>query len=143
VEAKQTDVPTSPPNMQSATDKSARARFLGGFAFAFAGLSYCFRTQINFRVHTAISILVIILGVVLGLSWVEWALLATVIIVVMTAEMVNTMVESLVDLVTQDYHPLAGMAKDIAAGVVLLTAVGAVVVGIFLFLPKIWALLHL
>jgi diacylglycerol kinase len=142
VEAKQTEVSTSP-KARNALDRSARARFLGGFAFAFAGLSYCFKTQINFRVHTAISILVVILGVVLGLSWAEWALLATVIIVVMTAEMVNTMVESLVDLVTQDYHPLAGIAKDIAAGVVLLTAVGAVVVGIFLFLPRLWALLHL
>ena len=129
--------------LPNVADKSARAKFVGGFAFAFAGLSYCFKTQINFRVHTAISLLVIILGVVLGLSWAEWALLVTVIIVVMTAEMVNTMVESLVDLVTQDYHPLAGIAKDIAAGVVLLTAVGAVVVGVFLFLPRLWALLHL
>jgi diacylglycerol kinase len=141
---KASDTEASPaPKARNALDKSARARFLGGFAFAFAGLSYCFKTQINFRVHIAISILVVILAVVLGLSWVEWALLATVIIVVMTAEMVNTMVESLVDLVTQDYHPFAGIAKDIAAGVVLLTAVGAVVVGIFLFLPRLWALLHL
>ena len=142
MEAKQTEVSTSP-KARNRLDKSARAKFLGGFAFAFAGLSYCFRTQINFRVHIAISILAVVLGLVLGLSWVEWALLATVIVVVMAAEMVNTMVESLVDLVTQDYHPLAGIAKDIAAGVVLLTAVGAVVVGIFLFLPKLWALLHL
>jgi len=79
----------------------------------------------------------------LGLSWVEWALLATIITLVMAAEMVNTMIESLVDLVTQDYHPLAAIAKDIAAGVVLLTAVGAVVVGVFLFLPRLWVLLHL
>ena len=62
MEAKQTDLPSSPPNVQSAADKSARAKFLGGFAFAFAGLRYCFRTQINFRVHISISILVIILG---------------------------------------------------------------------------------
>ena len=143
MEAKQTDVPTSPPNVQSAADKSTRAKFLGGFAFAFAGLRYCFKTQINFRVHISISILVIILGLVLGLSWVEWALLAAVITVVMAAEMVNTMLESLVDLVTQEYHPLAEIAKDVSAGVVLLTALGSVIVGILLFLPKIWALLHL
>ena len=142
MEAKQTEVSTSP-KARNRLDKSARAKFLGGFAFAFAGLSYCFKTQINFRVHIAISILAVVLGIVLGLSWLEWALLATVIVVVMAAEMVNTMIESLVDLVTQEYHPLAGIAKDIAAGVVLLTALGAVVAGIFLFLPKLWALLHL
>ncbi len=142
MEAKQTEAPVSP-KVQNAADKSARAKFVGGFAFAFAGLSYCFRTQINFRVHILVTILAIITGALLGLSWVEWALLATIITLVMAAEMVNTMIESLVDLVTQDYHPMAGIAKDVSAGVVLLTAVGAVIVGIFLFLPKLWALLHL
>jgi len=142
VEAKRTEAPASP-KVQNAADKSARAKFVGGFAFAFAGLSYCFRTQINFRVHIIITILAIITGALLGLSWVEWALLVTIITLVMAAEMVNTMIESLVDLVTQDYHPLAAIAQDIAAGVVLLTAVCAVVVGVFLFLPRRWVLLHL
>jgi diacylglycerol kinase (ATP) len=142
LKANDTEASTSP-RVRNVADKSARAQFVGGFAFAFAGLGYCFRTQINFRVHIAVTVLVVILGLVLGLSWVEWALLATIITLVRAAEMVNTMIESLVDLVTQDYHPLAGIAKDISAGVVLLTAVGAVVVGIFLFLPKLWVLLHL
>jgi diacylglycerol kinase (ATP) len=75
----------------------------------------------------------------LGLAWVEWALVATVIVLVLGAEMVNTMVESLVDLVTQEYHPLAKVAKDVSAGVVLLTAVGAAVVGILIFAPKLLA----
>ena len=61
----------------------------------------------------------------------------------MAAEMTNTLVESLVDLVTNEYHPLAKVSKDVAAGVVLLTAIGSVVVGIFLFLPKLLHVLGL
>jgi diacylglycerol kinase len=76
-------------------------------------------------------------GIFLGLSWVEWAVVAILVVVVLAAEMVNTMVEALVDLVTQEYHPLAKVAKDVAAGVVLLSAIGSVVVGALIFLPRI------
>ncbi len=77
----------------------------------------------------------------LGLSWAEWAIVAILIVVVLAAEMVNTMVEALVDLVTDQYHPLAKVAKDVAAGVVLLSAIGSAVVGVLIFLPKIIGLL--
>ncbi len=109
------------------------------FRYAFAGLWYCFRTQRNFRIHVAIGILGAILGVLLGLSWAEWAVFTAMVVLVLAAEMVNTMIESLVDLVTTEYHPLAKIAKDAAAGVVLLTAIGSVVVGLFIFLPKLLA----
>jgi len=77
------------------------------------------------------------------LSFAEWAIFALTVTVVMAAEMTNTLVESLVDLVTNEYHPLAKVSKDVAAGVVLLTAIGSVVVGIFLFLPKLLHVLGL
>ena len=80
-----------------------------------------FSTQRNFRIHLAIGLVVTIAGILLGLSWVEWATVAILVVVVLSAEMVNTMVEALVDLVTQEYHPLAKVAKDVAAGVVLLS----------------------
>jgi diacylglycerol kinase len=102
-----------------------------------AGLAYCLRTQRNFRIHLAIALLAVVLGVWLGLTWVEWAVVAAMVVLVLAAEMVNTMIESLVDLVTQEYHPLAKTAKDVAAGVVLLTAIGAVVVGLLIFVPKL------
>src|SRR4051794_35988995 len=113
------------------------------FKYAFTGLCYCFRTQRNFRIHIAIAIVGAILGVLLALSWVEWAVFTAMVVLVLAAEMLNTMIESLVDLVTTDYHPLAKIAKDAAAGVVLLTAIGSVVVGLFIFLPKILAALKL
>jgi diacylglycerol kinase len=109
------------------------------FKYAFAGLSYCFRTQRNFRIHIAIAVLGAILGALLGLSWAEWAIFTAMVVLVLAAEMVNTMIESLVDLVTTEYHPLAKIAKDTAAGVVLLTAIGSVVVGLFIFLPRLLA----
>ena len=109
------------------------------FGYAFAGLAYCLRTQRNFRIHLAIGAAATVVGLLLGLTWIEWAVLAVTMVLVLSAEMVNTMIESLVDLVTQEYHPLAKTAKDVAAGVVLLTAIGAVVVGLVIFGPKLLA----
>lgn len=116
-------------------------RLLSSFVFAFAGISYCFRTQRNFRIHISIALLATLAGIFLGLTWVEWAVFATMVTLVLGAEMTNTMVEALVDLVTQEYHPLAKVAKDVAAGVVLLCAIGSVVVGVLIFLPKLKAVL--
>jgi diacylglycerol kinase len=82
-------------------------------------------------------------GVLLGLSVVEWAIFAAMVTLVLAAEMVNTMIESLVDLVTQEYHPLAKVAKDVAAGIVLLTAIGSIIVGLLIFLPKLLAVIKL
>jgi diacylglycerol kinase len=113
------------------------------FGFAFAGLRYCFRTQRNFRIHLAIALVAAVGGIFLGLSWVEWAMFAVTVTLVLSAEMVNTMMEALVDLVTAEYHPLARVAKDVAAGIVLLTAIGAVAVGLAIFLPKLLGAIRL
>ena len=113
------------------------------FGYAFAGLAYCFRTQRNFRIHISIGVLGVVAGALLGLSLIEWAVFAAMAVLVLAAEMVNTMIESLVDLVTQQYHPLAKIAKDVAAGIVLLTAIGSVVVGLLIFLPKLLAVIRL
>ena len=107
------------------------------FRYAFAGLGYCLRTQRNFRIHTLAAALVAGVGAWLGLSWVEWAVLALTVTMVLAAEMVNTVVEAVVDLASPAYHPLAKVAKDVAAGAVLLTAMVAAVVGACLFLPHI------
>ena len=116
---------------------------LASFGYAGAGLRYVLRTQRNFRIHLAAALIATIAGGLLGLSFTEWATLAILVVMVLAAEMVNTMVEALVDLVTQDYHPLAKVAKDVAAGVVLLTAIGAVVVGGLIFGPKLLAVFRL
>lgn len=107
------------------------------FRDAFRGIIYTFRSQRNARVHLGIASLVVGLGVWLGLGFLEWAVLALTIGVVVAVEMVNTALEALSDAVCPGHHPLVGIAKDVAAGAVLVAAVAAVVVGLLIFVPRL------
>lgn len=113
---------------------------LRSFPFAFAGIGHLLRTQGNAQIHVAVGSVAIILGFLFNIERGEWLALALTITLVLAAEGVNTAVEAVVDLVTPGFHPLAKIAKDVAAGTVLLTAIGAVVVGLIVFLPRLWAL---
>jgi len=111
------------------------------FKYAFQGLAHLVRTQPNAQIHLAIASLVLLAGAWLGLNRMEWGLLVLATVLVLGAEALNTALEALTDLVSPDYHPLAGRAKDVAAGGVLVCAIGAAIVGLIVFLPHIWALL--
>jgi diacylglycerol kinase len=89
-------------------------------------------------VHLAAALVVLALALLLRLSRIEIAVLVGCIMVVVAAEMVNTVAESIVDLVTDRYHPLAKVAKDAAAGAVLVTAIGSTVIGVLLLGPPLW-----
>ena len=117
-------------------------KFIAGFKYAFSGLWYALRTQRNARVHVSIAILAILLGVVLHISAIEFALIFVAITGVFIAEMFNTVFELCIDLASPDYHPLAKIAKDVAAGAVLLSAMLSIVIGLFVFVPHIWILFH-
>lgn len=119
----------------------AQATFLRSFVFAWNGLVYAIRTQRNARVHALIGTAAIILGLVLRISPVEFAMVFVAITLVFIAEMFNTVAEACVDLATQEYHPLARIAKDVAAGAVLLNAMLSVVIGALVFGPHLLALL--
>jgi diacylglycerol kinase len=112
--------------------------FLRGFGYAFEGIAHTARTQRNFRIHLVISALVIVASVYFRLAPVEWAVIAVTIGLVLGMELVNTMAEMAVDLLTQRYHPLAKIAKDVGAGAVLVTAAAAVAVGIAIFGPRLF-----
>jgi diacylglycerol kinase (ATP) len=114
------------------------ATLLASFGYAFGGIGYLVRTQRNAKIHCAITALVIVLGLGLGIERVEWVALVITIALVLAAEGVNTAVEATVDLASPGYHPLAKVAKDVAAGTVLLTAIAAVAVGALIFLPRLW-----
>ncbi len=122
--------------------QSEWAKFIAGFKYAFSGLWYALRTQRNARVHVCIAILAILLGVVLHISAVEFALVFVAITGVFIAEMFNTVFELCIDLASPEYNPLAKIAKDVAAGAVLLSALLSVVIGLFVFGPHLWGLLH-
>jgi diacylglycerol kinase len=127
---------------QHQAPNSEWAKFIAGFGYAFRGLWYALRTQRNARVHISIAILAILLGIVLRISAVEFAMVFVAITGVFLAEMFNTVFEICVDLASPEYHPLAKIAKDVAAGAVLLSAMLSVVIGLFVFVPHLWGLLH-
>ena len=89
------------------------------------------------RVHIAAGILISAAGFIFELTRTEWCVLLLTIAGVMSLEIVNTAIEKTVDLVTEEYRPLAKMAKDLAAGAVLLFAIAAVIIGCLLFIPKL------
>lgn len=110
--------------------------FKESFGYALAGFRVCFCER-NFRIHLICGLLAMLLGVLLGLSPGEFAVILLLIGAILFAEMLNTALESLVDLVTEEYHPLAERVKDIAAGAVLVLCFFAILIGIVLFVPHI------
>lgn len=111
---------------------------LESFRFAFSGLWYALRTQRNTRIHLAIAVVALALGLWLGLAPTQWAVLALTIGFVLVSEMLNTVAETLVDLISPGYHPLAKVVKDVTAGAVLLAAFIAVIVGLLVLGPPLW-----
>lgn len=107
------------------------------FGYAFDGLSYAFSTQRNFRLHTAAGVLTLLLGWHFHFSPAEMVLLVLTISQVLIAELFNTAVETAIDLYSPEYHPLAKIAKNVAAGAVLVSACAALLVAAFLFLPRL------
>ena len=95
------------------------------------------RTQPNFVVHTAAAIVALALGVLLGLSPTELAVIVLTIAVVIVVECVNTALESLSDMVSPGFHPLIKRAKDISAAAVLIGAIASVAVAVLLFGPHL------
>jgi undecaprenol kinase/diacylglycerol kinase (ATP) len=112
---------------------------IASFGFALEGIAHAFRTQRNFKVHAGITLAVIVAGVALRISLEQWAILVVTIALVLQAELVNTALEAVVDHVAPEFHALAKIAKDCAAGAVFVSAVAAVVIGLLILGPKLLA----
>ncbi len=111
------------------------------FKFAFDGLESAFTKGRNFRIQITIGAFAVVLGILLKLSVPEWLDLVLVISLVLILELVNTVIEALVDLVSPEIQEKAKIAKDVAAATVLLASIGSVIIGALLFLPKLLNLL--
>lgn len=109
--------------------------FFKSFLYAFAGIYDFFRNHRNGQFHLAAAIVVTAMGIFFHITPYEWVAVLLCIMVVTALEAMNSAVEYLTDLVSPDYHPLAGKVKDMAAGAVLMAAVGAAVVGVIIFGP--------
>lgn len=111
------------------------------FFYAFEGLKTAYKKEPNLKIHTFFAILALLSGLILGLTAIEWMMLVFTIFYVITLELLNTVLEAVVDLVSPEIKDTAKIAKDVAAAGVLTAAVLSIIVGITLFLPKIIALL--
>jgi len=115
-----------------------RARFLS-FRHAFSGWRYMLRTQPNAWIHAAATIVVFLTGLWLKLSGNEWALIIIAVGLVWITEFINTALEAVVDLVSPEYHDLAKISKDVGAAAVLIAATVAVLIGVLVLGPPLWA----
>lgn len=113
------------------------------FKYAFRGIAMVLKSEKNMFIHLIISILVFVCGILFQISTTEWMICLLCFGLVFSAEMMNSAIESLVDLVSPNHHKLAGKAKDIAAGAVLVAAIFAAITGLIIFIPKGLALLNL
>jgi diacylglycerol kinase (ATP) len=113
---------------------------LASFGHALRGVAVLLR-QPNARIHAVAAVLVTILGLALQVSALEWCALALAMALVLGAEALNTAIELVVDMVQPEWHALARDAKDVAAAGVLMCTLGAVVVGLWVFAPRLWAML--
>lgn len=106
------------------------------FKNAFNGINWAFTTQPNFKVHLSLSFLVIILGMIYKISYIEVTILMLVIVMGLVTEMVNTSIEAMTDLISTEWKKEAKIAKDVSAGMMLLIALGAIFIASLIFIPK-------
>lgn len=112
-------------------------RLIRSFRFAFAGITYAIQYNQNVRIHISVAVLVVVTSIIFQVNPYEMGILGVMILLVIATEMVNTAIEQMVNLITNDHKKEAKIAKDVSAGMVLLTAIGSVIVGILIFVPHI------
>lgn len=111
-------------------------RLIKSFGFAFSGIAYAFGTQLNFKIHCLALLLVAAFGWYLKIALQEWLWITGVSGLVIIAELFNTALEVLVDLVSPGYHEKAKIVKDVSAAAVLIAALTAILVALIIFIPK-------
>jgi len=111
-----------------------RIKFFKSFNFALQGIKYCIVKERHMQFHILAAAAVIVLGWYLKISWLKWTILFLTITLVIVLEMVNTAIEKTIDLITPEYHPYAEVAKNVAAGAVLVAALNAIIIGAAIFL---------
>ena len=117
-------------------------KLIKSFKYALEGINYSFNSDQNLTIHFIVALFVIILSLLLQVSSFEMAILGVTILLVISAEMINTAIEKMVDLITNDHKVEAKIAKDVASGMVLLTAMGSIIIGIIIFVPHLIKLFH-
>ncbi len=107
------------------------------FKYAIEGIWTSFKTERNMKIHIFIMILVIIAGIILKIDKLEWIICITLFAIVIAGELFNTSIETIVDMVMPEKNEKAKIAKDVSAGAVLVVAIGAAIIGLVIFVPRI------
>ncbi len=110
-------------------------RLISSFKYAAAGLYHAFAKERNMKIHGVFTLLTVTFAAYLGIKPLEWMVLLLTIALVVGMELINTSIEALVDLVTEEYRRFAAIAKNVAAGAVLFCSLIAVIIGLIIFLP--------
>lgn len=116
--------------------KQEYKKLINSFKYAVEGFISSFKTERNMKIHVLAMIIVVILGMFLKLDKMEWCIVTITIVLVLSAELFNTAIETVVDMISPEKNEKAKLAKDIAAAAVLVLAIGAVIVGAIIFIPK-------
>ncbi len=120
-----------------------KVKIVYSFGFAFSGINHAIRENRNMQIHLVVAALVLAAGFFFRIQKDEFVDLIVMIILVLSAEMINTALEEMTDLITSEHKQEAKIAKDVAAGMVLVVSIGAAIVGIYIFLPYVLKLLGL
>ena len=112
-------------------------KLINSFKYAIEGFISSFKTERNMKIHILAMIIVIAIGFYFKLNVIEWCFLAIAIVLVIGAELFNTAIETIVDMISPEKNPKAKLTKDISAAAVLILSIGAAVVGMLIFIPKI------
>ena len=120
--------------------KQEYKKILNSFKYAIQGFFYAFKTEKNMKIHTLAMFIVIVLGIWLKLNPIQWCLIVVAIVLVISAELFNTAIETVVDMISPEKNEKAKIAKDISAAAVLAVAIGAAIIGIIIFIPIIKSL---
>lgn len=118
--------------------KSECKKIINSFKYAIDGFVSSFKTERNMKIHVLATIIVVILGILFKISSTEWCFCVVAIAIVISAELFNTAIETIVDMVSPNKNEKAKLAKDISAAAVLTFSIGAAIIGTIIFVPKIW-----
>lgn len=112
-------------------------KIINSFKYAFSGIITSFQTERNMKIHIFVMIFVIIVGIFFKLSKIEWMICIILFSLVIAAELFNTAIETIVDMIMPEKNEKAKIAKDVSAGAVLVLVIGAVIIGFMIFIPKL------
>lgn len=112
------------------------------FKYAIEGVSHALKNNRNLRIHFAVALIVVLFSIIFRTSPYEKGILGITILMVICSEMINTSLEEMVNLITNEHRKEAKIAKDVAAGMVLIASIGAIIVGLFIFTPYILKLFN-